>query len=127
MAQTTDDGYVEDIIDLGADIEVTEIPVHHGSPLIGTRIRDSNIREETGANIIGAWIDGELQLPPDPEAIIHPNTVLLVSGAMAPWRRLVTSPDRHARFTSTNVSSLPDRRKSDRPHGRSLPKQGSMP
>jgi len=69
-----------DTIDLGADTEVTEIPVAHGSRLIGTRIRDSGIRERTGANIIGAWIDGELQLPPDPDAVIRPNTVLLVSG-----------------------------------------------
>jgi len=69
-----------DTIELGAEMEVTEIPVDHGSRLIGTRIRDSNIREETGASIIGAWIDGELQLPPDPDAIIRPNTVLLVSG-----------------------------------------------
>jgi Trk K+ transport system NAD-binding subunit len=69
-----------DTIDLGADVELTEIPVSHGSQLIGTRIRDSGIREQMGANIIGAWIDGELQLPPDPDAVIRPNTVLLVSG-----------------------------------------------
>jgi voltage-gated potassium channel len=69
-----------DTIDLGADMEVAEIPVAHGSRLVGTRIRDSKIRERTGANIIGAWIDGELQLPPDPDAIIQQNTVLLVSG-----------------------------------------------
>jgi K+/H+ antiporter YhaU regulatory subunit KhtT len=41
-------------IALGADVEVTEVPVAHGSQLVGTRIRDSNIRERTGANIIGA-------------------------------------------------------------------------
>ncbi|MFY4814927.1 potassium channel family protein [Haloarcula sp. AONF1] len=70
-----------DTIGLGGEIEVTEIPVQQGNRLIGTRIRDSKIREETGANIIGAWIDGELQLPPDPDAIIRSNTVLLVSGA----------------------------------------------
>jgi Trk K+ transport system NAD-binding subunit len=69
-----------DTIDLGADVEVTEIPVAHGSQLIGSRIRDSRIRERTGANVIGAWIDGELQLPPDPDAVIRPNTVLLVTG-----------------------------------------------
>jgi len=69
-----------DTVELGGDLEVTELPVLHGSPLIGTRIRDSRIREATGANIIGAWIDGELQLPPDPDAIIRDNTVLLVSG-----------------------------------------------
>jgi len=70
-----------DTIDLGGELEVTEVPIQQGNPLIGTRIRNSNIREETGANIIGAWIDGELQLPPDPDAIIRSNTVLLVSGA----------------------------------------------
>lgn len=68
-------------INLGGDIQVTEVPVPHESRLVGTRIRTSNIREETGANIIGAWIDGELQLPPDPHAVIRPNTVLLLSGA----------------------------------------------
>lgn len=70
-----------DTIDLGGEIEVTEVPVQQGNRLIDTRIRNSNIREETGANIIGAWIDGELQLPPDPDAVIRSNTVLLVSGA----------------------------------------------
>ena len=69
-----------DTIDLGGDIEVTEITVHPGSQLDGRRIRNSNIRERTGANIVGAWIDGELQLPPSPDAIIRPNTVLLVAG-----------------------------------------------
>jgi len=72
-----------DTIELGADMEVTEIPVAHGSRLVGTRIRDSKIREQTGANVIGAWIDGELQLPPDPDAVIRPNTVLLVLGRHA--------------------------------------------
>ncbi len=70
-----------DTIDIGGELEVTEVPIQQGNRLIGTRIRDSKIREETGANIIGAWIDGELQLPPDPDAIIRSNTVLLLTGA----------------------------------------------
>jgi len=70
-----------DTIDLGGELEVTEVPIQQGNRLIGTRIRNSEIREETGANIIGAWVDGELQLPPDPDAIIRSNTVLLLSGA----------------------------------------------
>jgi voltage-gated potassium channel len=69
-----------DTIELGGEIEVTEVPIQQGNRLIGTRIRNSKIREETGANIIGAWIDGELQLPPDPDAVIRSNTVLLVTG-----------------------------------------------
>lgn len=71
---------LNDTIDLGAGVEVMEVPIQPGSQLDGTRIRESNIREQTGANIIGAWIDGELQLPPDPDAVIRPNTVLLVVG-----------------------------------------------
>jgi Trk K+ transport system NAD-binding subunit len=70
-----------DTIELGGEIEITEIPIQQGNRLVGTRIRNSQIREETGANIIGAWIDGELQLPPDPDAVIRSNTVLLLSGA----------------------------------------------
>ncbi len=66
--------------ELGVDFQVTEIPIEHGSDLIGTRIRDSGIRERTGAQIIGAWIDGDLQLPPDPDERIRPNTTLIVAG-----------------------------------------------
>lgn len=72
-----------DTIELGVGMEMTEVPIPHGSQLIGTQIRNSNIREETGANIVAAWIDGELQLPPDPDAVIRPNTVLLVTGEPA--------------------------------------------
>ncbi|MFB6119354.1 NAD-binding protein [Halosegnis sp.] len=79
-AVTSFSAELTDTVELGSDIEVTEIPVHQESQLVGRRIRDSRIRERTGANIIGAWIDGELQLPPDPSAVIRPNTVLLVSG-----------------------------------------------
>ncbi|MFW5948810.1 MAG: potassium channel family protein [Halolamina sp.] len=71
---------IRDTVALGGDIEVAEVPISHGSQLIGSRIRESAVRERTGANIIGAWIDGELQLPPDPDAVIRDNTVLLVSG-----------------------------------------------
>jgi Trk K+ transport system NAD-binding subunit len=74
------DSELTDAIDLGSDIELMEVPVHPGSRLIGTRIRESRIREETGATIVGVWIDGDLQLPPDPDALIRQNTVLLVLG-----------------------------------------------
>jgi Trk K+ transport system NAD-binding subunit len=89
-----------DTVDLGGDIEVAEVPIDHGSPLIGTRIRNSNIREETGATIIGAWIDGELQLPPDPAAVIRANTVLLMSGG-------------HAELAAFSEFSQPVRTRSD--------------
>ncbi len=73
-------GEFTDSMELGVDFQVTEIPVEHGSDLIGKRIRDTGIRERTGAQIIGAWIDGELQLPPGPDTRIRPNTTLIVAG-----------------------------------------------
>jgi Trk K+ transport system NAD-binding subunit len=72
-----------DSVDLGGDLEVLEVPVRQESDLVGVRIRDSRIRERTGANIVAAWVDGELQLPPDPASVIRPHTVLLVSGDRA--------------------------------------------
>jgi Trk K+ transport system NAD-binding subunit len=69
-----------DAVELGEEIELTEVTVGRGSKLDGVTIRNSNIREETGANIVGAWIDGELQLPPDPDAVIRENSVLVVAG-----------------------------------------------
>lgn len=69
-----------DAVELGADLELTEISIEAGSSLDGVRIRNSGIREGTGANIVGAWIDGELQLPPDPDAVIKENSVLVVAG-----------------------------------------------
>jgi Trk K+ transport system NAD-binding subunit len=41
-----------DTVELGGDLEVTELPVRHDSPLAGTRIRNSRIREATGADIL---------------------------------------------------------------------------
>lgn len=88
-----------DTVDLGSDFEVMEVPVQQQSELVGTRIRESNIRERTGAHIIGAWIDGELELPPDPDSVIQQNTVLLVAGAHAALEDLseVTRPARSLR------------------------------
>lgn len=88
-----------DTIDLGSDLEVMEIPVQQESELVGVRVRDSHIRERTGAHIIGAWIDGELQLPPAPDSVIQQNTVLLVTGEHAALEELseVTRPARSLR------------------------------
>jgi Trk K+ transport system NAD-binding subunit len=74
---------LSDTIDLGPGMEVGEFSVPRGSRLVGQRVRQSRVREETGVTIIGAWIDGELQLPPDPNAVIRQNTVLVVSGTHA--------------------------------------------
>ena len=79
---------LRDAIELGGDMKLMELPVSESSELVGRRIRDTDVRERTGANIVGAWIDGELQLPPSPNAVVRPNTVLLVSGEESALREL---------------------------------------
>ena len=71
---------VEDAIEIAEDFEIVELPVQAGSELAGTRIADSGIRERTGANVVGAWFRGEFVSPPDPQARIDQQTILLVAG-----------------------------------------------
>ena len=101
-----------DTVDLAPGTELVELPVVHGSPLIGSRIRDSAVRERTGATIVGAWIDGELQLPPDPSAVVRPNTVLLVSGdhealeALGEFTRPARPPRRYERIVVVGLGEV---------------------
>jgi Trk K+ transport system NAD-binding subunit len=74
---------LDDAVTLGPDVSVVERLVPHDSDLVGTALRDSGIRERTGATVVGAWIDGQLRLPPPPDAVIQPSTVLVVVGAPA--------------------------------------------
>ncbi len=74
---TTDLG---DAVELGDDLEIAELPIHRGSPLVGTTLADSGIRERAGVNVIGAWFRGEFQASPPADDRLTDGTVLLVTG-----------------------------------------------
>jgi Trk K+ transport system NAD-binding subunit len=82
---TTDLG---EVIEVGDDFDIAELPVHRGSQLVGATLADSGIRERTGANVIGAWFRGEFETPPDPHATLTNGTVLLVTGREEQLERL---------------------------------------
>ena len=69
-----------DAVEIGDDFEIAELPIHRGSPLVGATLADSGIREQAGANVIGAWFRGEFETPPSPDATLTNGTVLLVTG-----------------------------------------------
>jgi Trk K+ transport system NAD-binding subunit len=73
-------GEVGDAVEITADFEIVELPVQAGSQIAGVTIEESEIREQTGANVIGAWFRGEFVASPAPTALIDERTILLVAG-----------------------------------------------
>jgi len=71
---------LDDVVELGDGFEVVELPIHRRSRLAGQTLAESGIREHAGVNVIGAWFRGEFESPPDPEATITNDTVLLATG-----------------------------------------------
>ncbi len=103
---------LRDAVELGGDMKLMELPVSDSSELVDRRIRDTNVRERTGATIVGAWVDGELQLPPSPDAVVRTNTVLLVLGEESALMELseFTRPPRsfteHERFVLVGLGEV---------------------
>jgi len=62
------------------DLEITEFPIYPGSTLLNKSLKESRIRDLTGANIVGIWKGGELSLNPRSYDIIKRNSILLVVG-----------------------------------------------
>lgn len=71
---------VDDVVEIAENFELAEIPVQPDSHLDGVRVAESQIRERTGVQVIGAWFQGAFEIPPDPAATIDARTVLLVAG-----------------------------------------------
>ncbi|PAU82728.1 metal transporter [Halorubrum salipaludis] len=76
-------------IAIGDSLRLAEVSVPHGSPLAGSTLADTDIRERAGANVIGAWFNGEFEAAPPPDATLSAGTVLLVSGRSDQLERLV--------------------------------------
>ncbi len=62
------------------DLEITEFPIYPGSSLLNKSLKESRIRDLTGASIVGIWKGGELSLNPRSYDIIKRNSILLVVG-----------------------------------------------
>lgn len=89
-----------DAIEISEDLEIVELPVQAGSELDGVTVAESDIREQTGANIIGAWFRGEFVTPPSPDAYIDRETILLVAGReeqLSALKELTLSEERRRR------------------------------
>jgi Trk K+ transport system NAD-binding subunit len=79
-ATTSLSAEIDDAIELGDDIVVTELRIHQGSDVAGRTLSESGIRERYGLNVIGTWHSGEFVPAPDPDRRLDENTILVVAG-----------------------------------------------
>ncbi len=69
------------------NLEIAEFPIYPGSSLLKKSLKESKIRELTGANIVGLWKGGVLSLNPRSYDIIKRNSILLVVGTKEQLRK----------------------------------------
>ena len=62
-------------------VRIREVLVRRNSPLAGVAIEDTALAGQSDLTLVGAWIAGDLRLPPDGSELITPNTVLIVAGS----------------------------------------------
>lgn len=62
------------------DIIIAEATAHH-TPLVGKTLRESQIRERLGINIVGIWERGKF-LGSHPDTVVHDHSVLMMAGSI---------------------------------------------
>ncbi len=61
------------------DLKIGELPVF-GTSLVGKTIRETKLREETGVNVVGVWIEGKFESA-GPDLSLPSSAVLIVMGS----------------------------------------------
>ncbi|EMA40498.1 potassium channel family protein [Halococcus hamelinensis] len=78
---------------IGDGTVVRELVVRHDGPLAGARVEDTPIVANPDLTLVGAWIDGELRLPPRSSERLSPNSVLVVVGPEAAFEGIHDEDD----------------------------------
>jgi voltage-gated potassium channel len=63
------------------DVQIAELPVRH-TPFAGLLVRDTRLRERTGASVIAVWERGRLKTA-FPDTVVQPDSVAVVAGTQA--------------------------------------------
>ncbi len=69
-------------------LEVAELRVHDASPLAHRSLAEARLGAETGANVVGRWLDDELHSPPAADEMLTPGMILVAVGTPDSIRRL---------------------------------------
>ena len=60
-------------------LQIAELPARD-TVLAGLTVRDTRLRETTGASVVGLWDRGKLR-PAFPDSVIHPDRVIVLAGS----------------------------------------------
>lgn len=82
------DPRVAGLRDLGRSLEVVEMQIGPESPLVGRTLEGAEVRTQTGATVLGQWVEGRLIAPPPPDMRLMAEGILVVIGPAAGLDRL---------------------------------------
>lgn len=68
------------VLDLGIDLKICQVPMTPDNPMVGRKLKDVRLREETGVSVIAMFKDGEFIVNPPASLTIDETTVLAVMG-----------------------------------------------
>jgi Trk K+ transport system NAD-binding subunit len=71
---------VTNVVDLGGDMKICKLPMYPDNPMVGKKLKDLKILENTGATIIAAFKDGKFVINPPPTLTVDEATVLMAVG-----------------------------------------------
>jgi Trk K+ transport system NAD-binding subunit len=71
---------VTNVVDLGEEMKICKLPVYPDNPMVGKKLKDLRIRENTGATILAAFKDGRFIINPPPTMEVDEATVLMAVG-----------------------------------------------
>lgn len=66
---------------LGRRLQVRELRIEPGSPLVGKTLAEAGIGARTGAIVIGQWVGGHLEAGPSPSLRLRARGILVVVGS----------------------------------------------
>jgi voltage-gated potassium channel len=73
------------------DVEISEVPVHNSSALVGQTLAASAIRQQAGVIVLGVKpASGPMVFNPSPESVIHAGDCLIVVGGDEQLKKLET-------------------------------------
>lgn len=74
---------------LGRRLEVREVRIEVGSPLVDVTLAEADLGARTGATVIGQWTGGRLQAPPTASMRLRASGILVVVGSAESIERMV--------------------------------------